>query len=115
MVFILSIRQMMGTRHVQNKTQIEKVKAGLKASAVVLPLLGITWLFGLLSFSSSTVAFKYIFAISNSLQGLMIFIFHCLLNKQVRENTQRKPVNTRSLYLKEKHYQDWPTVPLRLA
>jgi len=82
-VFILVIRQMMGTRHVQNKTQIEKVKAGVKASAVILPLLGITWLFGLLSFSSATVAFKYIFAIFNSLQGLMIFIFHCLLNKQV--------------------------------
>ena len=83
-VFILVIRQMMGTRHVQNKTQIEKVKAGVKATAVILPLLGITWLFGLLSFSASTVAFKYIFAIANSLQGLMIFIFHCLLNKQVR-------------------------------
>ena len=75
----------MGTRHVQNKTQIEKVKAGIKASAVVLPLLGITWLFGLLAFSSETIAFKYIFAIANSLQGLAIFIFHCLLNKQVRK------------------------------
>ena len=83
-VFILVIRQMMGTRHVQSKTEVEKVKAGVKASAVILPLLGITWLFGLLSFSSSTIAFKYIFAIGNSLQGLMIFIFHCLLNKQVR-------------------------------
>ena len=84
-VFILVIRKMMGTRHVQNKTQIEKVKAGIKASAVVLPLLGITWLFGLLAFSSETIAFKYIFAIANSLQGLAIFIFHCLLNKQVRK------------------------------
>ena len=83
-VFILVIRQMMGTRHAQNMTQIEKVKAGVKASAVILPLLGITWLFGLLSFSSSTVVFKYLFAITNSLQGLMIFIFHCLLNEQVR-------------------------------
>ena len=83
-VFILVIRQMMGTRHVQNMTQIEKVKAGVKASAVILPLLGITWLFGLLSFNSSTVVFKYLFAITNSLQGLMIFIFHCLLNEQVR-------------------------------
>lgn len=83
-VFILVIRQMMGTRHVQNKTQIDKVKAGAKATAVILPLLGITWVFGLLTFSSSTVAFQYIFAIANSLQGLMIFIFHCLLNKQVR-------------------------------
>ncbi|KAL9980409.1 hypothetical protein ACROYT_G008997 [Oculina patagonica] len=89
-VFILVIRQMMGTRYVQNKTQIEKVKAGVKASAVILPLLGITWLFGLLSFSSSMIAFKYIFAIANSLQGLMIFIFHCLLNKQIKDAIKRR-------------------------
>ena len=74
----------------QSKTQIQKVKAGIKASAVILPLLGITWLFGLLAFNSATVAFKYIFAIANSLQGLMIFIFHCLLNKQVRTSKNLK-------------------------
>ena len=68
----------------KDKTQIERVGAGVKASAVILPLLGITWLFGLLSFSSNTNAFKYIFAIFNSLQGLMIFKHHCVLNKQVR-------------------------------
>ncbi|XP_068747252.1 adhesion G protein-coupled receptor L4-like [Montipora capricornis] len=88
-VFILVIRQMMGTRHLQNKTQIEKVKVGVKASAVILPLLGITWLFGLLAFNSATIAFKYIFAIANSLQGLMIFIFHCLLNKKIKDAIKR--------------------------
>ena len=76
---------MMGTKYMQNKTQVEKVRTGVKASGVILPLLGITWLFGLLSFSSDTIIFKYIFTIFNSLQGLMIFIFHCLLNKQVRQ------------------------------
>ena len=89
-VFILVIRKMMATRHMQNKTQIEKVKAGIKASAVILPLLGITWLFGLFAFNSTTIAFKYIFAITNSLQGFMIFIFHCLLNKQVRASKNLK-------------------------
>ncbi|XP_044174180.1 uncharacterized protein LOC114947269 isoform X5 [Acropora millepora] len=88
-VFILVIREMMGTRQLQSKTQIEKVKAGIKASAVILPLLGITWLFGLLAFNSATIAFKYIFAIANSLQGFMIFIFHCLLNKQIRDAIKR--------------------------
>ena len=83
MVFFLVIRQMMGTKYMKNKTQVEKVITGVKASGVILPLLGITWLFGLLSFNSDTIIFKYIFTIFNSLQGLMIFIFHCVLNKQV--------------------------------
>jgi hypothetical protein len=28
--------------------------------------------------------FKYLFAICNSLQGMMIFVFHVLINKKVR-------------------------------
>ena len=71
------------TRKVENKTQSVKLRAGLRASAALLPLLGITWLFGLLGFSYDTIVFKYIFAIFNSLQGLMVFIFHCALNDKV--------------------------------
>ena len=71
-VFVLVLKNMMGTVSMQSKEQIEQVKAGIKASAVILPLLGITWLFGLLSFNSDTIAFKYIFSIFNSLQGLCI-------------------------------------------
>lgn len=35
---------------------------------VLLPLLGITWVFGLLAIDERTIAFQYIFAILNSLQ-----------------------------------------------
>ena len=80
---MLVIRKMMGTKHVQNKNKMEKLRTGVKATAVILPLLGITWIFGLIAFGSVAVAISYPFAIFNSLQGLMIFIFHCLLNKQV--------------------------------
>lgn len=83
MVYVEVIRSMMGSSLTRNKTQIEKVKAGVKASVVLFPLLEITWLFGLLSFSSETIAFKYLFAILNSLQGLTIFVFKFALNKQV--------------------------------
>jgi len=36
--------------------------------AVLSPLLGVTWLFGILSVSRQTVIFQYIFAITNTLQ-----------------------------------------------
>ena len=77
--------RMLGTKFIQDKKQIEKVKAGIKASMVMLPLLGLTWLFGLLGFSPDAILFKYFFAVFNSLQGLAIFIFHCALNKEVRK------------------------------
>ncbi|XP_073253880.1 adhesion G protein-coupled receptor B1-like [Porites lutea] len=89
-VFIIVMYRMLGTKFIQDKKQIEKVKAGIKASMVILPLLGLTWLFGLLGFSSDTIVFKYMFAILNSLQGLMIFIFHCALNKEIRDAIKRK-------------------------
>ncbi|KXJ28919.1 Adhesion G-protein coupled receptor D1 [Exaiptasia diaphana] len=93
-VFVLVIRQMMGTRHAQTKSRDEKFRMGVKATAVILPLLGITWVFGLLAFNTATLAFKYIFAIFNSLQGLMIFIFHCVLNQQIKDVVQRRIQST---------------------
>jgi hypothetical protein len=63
---------------------LRKAKVGLKASAILLPLLGLTWVFGLLVFNRDTIVFKYLFAICNSLQGMMIFVFHVLINRKVR-------------------------------
>ena len=43
-------------------------RALLKAAVIVIPLLGCTWVFGLLSINEDTVAFAWIFTIFNSLQ-----------------------------------------------
>ena len=85
MVLVLVIRNLMGTRNIKNKSKATKLRTGVKAMAVVLPLLGITWILGMLSFGPAALVIKYLFAIFNSLQGMMIFVFHCLLDKQVGE------------------------------
>ncbi|XP_064386127.1 sushi, von Willebrand factor type A, EGF and pentraxin domain-containing protein 1-like isoform X2 [Halichondria panicea] len=54
-----------------------------KASVILLPLLGLTWVFGLLSVNSSTIVFAWLFSIFNSLQGLFVFIFHVLRSEKV--------------------------------
>ena len=43
-------------------------RAGVKGMIVLLPLLGLTWVFGLLAINKDTIAFQYLFAILNSLQ-----------------------------------------------
>uniref|UniRef100_A0A670Y245 Uncharacterized protein n=1 Tax=Pseudonaja textilis TaxID=8673 RepID=A0A670Y245_PSETE len=48
-----------------------------------LCILGITWIFGLFQFSNQTLVLSYLFTIFNSLQGLFIFLLHCVLKKQV--------------------------------
>ncbi|XP_056426694.1 adhesion G protein-coupled receptor E3-like isoform X2 [Hyla sarda] len=52
-------------------------------------ILGCTWIIGLFQFGSSSIVVSYIFTICNSLQGVYIFIVHCLLNRQVREEYSR--------------------------
>ena len=59
-------------------------RSGIKSAVVLFPLLGVTWLFGILALDRKTIVFQYLFAIFNSLQGFFIFIFHCLLNSEVR-------------------------------
>ena len=60
----------------------------LRAVFSVSVLLGLSWIFGALinvGGSSSSLVFQYLFAITTTLQGFAVFIFHGLLNQQVRE------------------------------
>ncbi|XP_031673190.1 CD97 antigen-like [Oncorhynchus kisutch] len=51
-----------------------------------LCVLGTMWIFGVFQFQEEgTVVMTYLFTILNSLQGALLFIMHCLLNKTVRE------------------------------
>nr|XP_060467906.1 adhesion G-protein coupled receptor D1 [Panthera onca] len=65
-------------------------KLTAKAVAVLLPILGTSWVFGVLAVNSQAVVFQYMFAVLNSLQGFFIFLFHCLLNSEVRAAFKHK-------------------------
>ncbi|XP_066023134.1 adhesion G protein-coupled receptor L4-like [Pocillopora verrucosa] len=69
-------------------THIKQIRLGFKTCAVMIPLMGITWLFGLLS--PLHKAFAYIFTIFNSTQGFLIFFFHCVRNSQIKERLKRR-------------------------
>ncbi|XP_062855458.1 adhesion G-protein coupled receptor D1 isoform X2 [Trichomycterus rosablanca] len=66
------------------------VKLTAKAVAVLLPILGISWIFGVLAVNDHSLLFQYMFAVFNSLQGFFIFLFHCLLNSEVRAAFKHK-------------------------
>jgi hypothetical protein len=79
-----STKDSTGTTKATAGTTLRKAKLGLlKGSATLLPLLGLTWVFGLLVFNRDTTVFKYLFAIFNSLQGTVIFVFHVLMHEKV--------------------------------
>ena len=77
------LRRVITSHKVQQEDTLGKVKATARASIIIMPILGFTWIFAILDFFFDELAFKYLFAIFNSLQGLFIFIFHCVMNQQV--------------------------------
>ncbi|KAG8441283.1 hypothetical protein GDO86_006857, partial [Hymenochirus boettgeri] len=48
-------------------------------------ILGSTWILGFFQCGPGAMVASYLFTICNSLQGVFIFLVHCLLNRQVRE------------------------------
>lgn len=95
-VFIEVVNVAILARVIKEMTSIEQVKdnnaeqlrLGIRACVVLIPLLGVTWLFGLLS--STHKAFVYIFTILNTTQGFFIFLLHCVRNTEIRERLKRK-------------------------
>ncbi|XP_077381445.1 adhesion G protein-coupled receptor E5-like [Festucalex cinctus] len=66
-------------------SKLNKLKAFTVTAIAQMCILGLMWVFGAFLFQKGSVVVEYIFTILNSLQGALVFIMHCLLSKQVRE------------------------------
>ncbi|XP_021363177.1 plexin-B2-like isoform X2 [Mizuhopecten yessoensis] len=91
-VFVLVARQLLGV-HSGNLSITHKASTltRLRRAVAVLILLGLTWVFAVFAFEGAGgLVFQYLFIILNSLQGLLIFIFYCVLNKDTRDNWMKK-------------------------
>ncbi|XP_071784509.1 cadherin EGF LAG seven-pass G-type receptor 2-like isoform X3 [Asterias amurensis] len=86
-VFIMAIRVTLTGK--TKSTEFQSTKSGLRSAGILLPLLGITWVFGLLAVNQDMVLYQYLFAVFNCLLGLFIFLFHCILNTKVRREWLR--------------------------
>ncbi|XP_060594261.1 adhesion G protein-coupled receptor L4-like, partial [Ruditapes philippinarum] len=95
----LVIRAIYRTRAVKIQPVGKKIKTSIWALCVMLPLLGITWIVGMFYMGDKSDSVQYIFAVFNGLQGVFIFVFHCVLNKQVKKamrgNEQKEKVSSR--------------------
>ncbi|XP_033097626.1 adhesion G protein-coupled receptor L4-like [Anneissia japonica] len=96
-VLIIVVRVMLHSLSAKDKIkgnsqdqETSQIKTSLKAALVLLPLLGLTWVFGFLSVNKYTIIFTYLFAICNSIQGVIFFLFHCLMNVEVKKAYQRR-------------------------
>uniref|UniRef100_A0A8C2DKV0 Cadherin EGF LAG seven-pass G-type receptor 1 n=1 Tax=Cyprinus carpio TaxID=7962 RepID=A0A8C2DKV0_CYPCA len=58
----------------------------LRMAFLILLLISATCLLGLMAVNSNVMTFHYLFAIFSCLQGIFIFLFHIVFNKEVRKN-----------------------------
>ena len=56
---------------------------------MLIVLLGPTWVFGLFYINTQSLVMAYLFTVLNSLQGVFIFVFHCLMNEKAVKEYKR--------------------------
>ncbi|XP_066531524.1 adhesion G protein-coupled receptor E5 isoform X2 [Hoplias malabaricus] len=69
----------------QDLSMLHKIKTFTITAIAQLCVLGTMWIFGCFQFDGGSLVTSYLFTIFNSLQGVLMFLMHCLLYKQVRE------------------------------
>ncbi|XP_057573541.1 adhesion G-protein coupled receptor G4 [Hippopotamus amphibius kiboko] len=70
------------------KTRRKMILHDLKGTTSLTFLLGLTWGFAFFAWGPVRIIFLYLFAIFNTLQGFLIFVFHCVMKERVREQWQ---------------------------
>ena len=83
-IFILAIRALGRSGALVSAEKKSTSYHRARTSIAILLLLGLTWVFGALAVSRAQLVFDYLFSIFNSLQGFLIFYFHCIRHQEVR-------------------------------
>ncbi|XP_041475954.1 latrophilin-like protein LAT-2 [Lytechinus variegatus] len=84
---VVSIRIAYSGRAAVSKdaTNSQNIKVWIKGAVTLTFLLGSTWGVGFFFLSGSSLPLAYAFTILNSLQGMFIFIYHCLGNERIKK------------------------------
>ncbi|XP_074482164.1 cadherin EGF LAG seven-pass G-type receptor 1 isoform X2 [Sebastes fasciatus] len=121
-IFILAAKASCGRR--QKAMEKSGAIPALRMAFLLLLLISATWMLGLMAVNSDVMTFHYLFAIFSCLQGVFIFFFHVIFNKEVRKNlknvftgkktvpdessTTRASLLTRSLNCNNTYTEDGP-------
>ncbi|XP_043552682.1 adhesion G-protein coupled receptor G6 [Chiloscyllium plagiosum] len=89
-MFIVVLMQICGRSGKKSHRNLkEEALRNLRSVISLTFLLGMTWGFAFFAWGPVNLAFMYLFAIFNSLQGFFIFMFHCALKENVQKQWRR--------------------------
>ncbi|XP_065940926.1 adhesion G protein-coupled receptor B1-like [Magallana gigas] len=75
-IIVTLVRVLCGSKAMAKSSLKEKALSALRSLGTLLPVLGVTWLFGILAVNEKADVFQYIFVIANSLQAR--FLLFCV-------------------------------------
>ncbi|XP_030430094.1 adhesion G-protein coupled receptor G2-like [Gopherus evgoodei] len=82
---LLQIHIMKSKQQIKSKNWKQGFLHDLRSTVILSFLLGLTWGFAFFAWGSARIFFLYAFTICNTLQGLFIFVYHCLMKETVRK------------------------------
>ncbi|XP_053382731.1 adhesion G protein-coupled receptor L2-like isoform X2 [Mercenaria mercenaria] len=82
---VLVLRAILRLRDVQNTAALKKLKRSLRSLCIMLPVTGVSWILGIFYIHEDLSFIQYVFSVLNGLQGCTLFMFHCLLNPEVKK------------------------------
>ncbi|XP_058137958.1 adhesion G protein-coupled receptor E1-like [Dasypus novemcinctus] len=85
---LLILKQKLSSVNAEVSTLKDTRLLTFKAFAQVF-ILGCSWVLGIFQIGAMARVMAYLFTVINSLQGAFIFLIHCLLSRQVREEYRR--------------------------
>ncbi|XP_069462910.1 adhesion G-protein coupled receptor G6 isoform X2 [Ambystoma mexicanum] len=89
-MFVVVMVQICGRNGKRNSRSMrEEILRNVRSVVSLTFLLGMTWGFAFFAWGPVQIAFMYLFAIFNSLQGLFIFVFHCAMKENVQKQWRR--------------------------
>lgn len=72
-----------------NRKRTSRIRRWSKACVLLTCILGLSWMFGVFYINQESLFMAYFFTIFNTLQGLFIFLFHCVGDEKVRREYRR--------------------------
>ncbi|XP_006874780.1 PREDICTED: probable G-protein coupled receptor 112 [Chrysochloris asiatica] len=87
-MFCTVLAQLNSMKAQSQKIRRKMILQDLKGTTSLTFLLGLTWGFAFFAWGPMRILFLYLFAIFNTLQGFLIFVFYCAMKESVREQWQ---------------------------
>ncbi|KAI8494036.1 hypothetical protein Bbelb_283830 [Branchiostoma belcheri] len=81
--FVARCRRTLGIGADATEVDRQWITRQIRRACSIMALFGLTWVFGLFVIDDARTVFAYLFCIFNTLQGLFIFIFHCVMREDM--------------------------------